>query len=147
MAQRWLVDPELAMISVLSISVFLIGIPIMYYSAGIATVNTAVFEAALIDGANMRQILTIILYPLLENTHYTVILSMLLSSFREFERVYLLTNGGPGGATEISGTYIYKFTKAAGANLGLVCAASLIILGIAFLISYFQIRFSSKQEA
>lgn len=145
-AQRWLVEPPLAYMSVLSISIFLIGLSIMYYSAGISTINMAIFEAALIDGANMRQILLLILFPLLKSTHRTVILSMILSCFREFERVYLLTNGGPGGLTEITGTYIFNFSRSAGSNIGMVCAASLIILCIAFCISYVQIRVSNQKD-
>jgi ABC-type sugar transport system permease subunit len=144
LASRWLVDPILAKASVLSISIFLIGLAIIYYSAGISTINQSVFEAALIDGANMRHMLFMIMYPLLKNTHYTVALSIILSSFREFERVYLLTNGGPGGSTNIVGTYIFNFSRSAGSNIGMVCAASIIILIVAFAISFAQIMVSRR---
>ena len=57
---------------------------------------------------------------------------MLLGGFREMERVFLMTDGGPGGKTEIIGTYIYRATRSAGSNIGLVCAAAIVVLIVAF---------------
>lgn len=144
LCQRWLADPGLAMISVMSVSIFLIGIPIMYYTADMTVISKSVLEAASIDGAKFRHILTMILYPMLKNTHKTIILSMLLGSFREMDRVFMMTDGGPGGATEIIGTWIYRFTRAPGSNLGKVCAASVIVILISFSIGFVQLRIRNK---
>lgn len=121
LAQRWLADPKLAMGAVCSVSIFMIGIPIMYYTADLTTISRSILEAATIDGAGMKDQLLLIIFPVLKNTHKTIILSMLLGGFREMERVYLMTDGGPGGCTEIIGTYIYRATRSAGSNIGLVC--------------------------
>lgn len=144
MAQRWLADPKIAIWSVCSVSIFLIGIPIMYYTADLTTISSSVLEAAVIDGASMRHQLLLVIFPILKNTHKTIILSMLLGGFREMERVFLMTDGGPGGSTEIVGTYIYRATRSAGSNIGLVCAASVIILIVAFMVSFIQLKFISK---
>lgn len=144
-ALRWLADPKLAIWAVCSVSIFLIGIPIMYYMADLTTISTSMLEAASIDGAGMRHQLFMIIYPVLKNTHKTIILSMLLGGFREMERVFLMTDGGPGGSTEIIGSYIYRATRSAGSNIGLVCAAAVLVLFIAFSISYIQIRVSAKE--
>ena len=53
------------------------------------------------DGAKTRHQLFLVIYPMLKNTHKTIILSMLLGGFREMERVFLMTDGGPGGKTEL----------------------------------------------
>lgn len=145
LAQRWLADPGFAMMSVCSVSVFLIGIPIMYYTADLTTINDSVLEAATMDGAKTRHQLFFVIYPMLKNTHRTIILSMLLGGFREMERVFLMTDGGPGGKTEIIGTYIYRQTRSAGSNIGLVCAAAIIILAVAFLISFIQLRLTERK--
>lgn len=145
LAQRWLADPGVAMMSVCSVSVFLIGIPIMYYTADLTTINDSVLEAATMDGAKTRHQLFFVIYPMLKNTHRTIILSMLLGGFREMERVFLMTDGGPGGKTEIIGTYIYRQTRSAGSNIGLVCAAAIIILAVAFLISFIQLRLTERK--
>lgn len=144
LAQRWLADPRLAIFSVCSVSVFLIGIPIMYYTADLTTISDSVLEAATMDGAKTRHQLFLVIYPMLKNTHKTIILSMLLGGFREMERVFLMTDGGPGGKTEIIGTYIYRATRSAGSNIGLVCAATIVVLIVAFLISFIQLRLTEK---
>ena len=144
LAQRWLADPRLAIFSVCSVSVFLIGIPIMYYTADLTTISDSVLEAATMDGAKTQHQLFLVIYPMLKNTHKTIILSMLLGGFREMERVFLMTDGGPGGKTEIIGTYIYRATRSAGSNIGLVCAAAIVVLIVAFLISFIQLRLTEK---
>lgn len=144
LAQRWLADPKLAMWSVCSVSIFLIGISVMYYTADLTTISSSVLEAATIDGAGMRHQLMFVVFPILKNTHKTIILSMLLGGVREMERVFLMTDGGPGGATDIVGTYIYRATRSAGANIGLVCAAAVIILIVAFIIAFIQLKFTSR---
>lgn len=145
LAQRWLADPRLAIWAVCTVSIYLIGIPIMYYTADLTTLNKSVLEAATIDGATMRHQLFFIIYPMLKNTHKTIILSMLLGGFREMERVFLMTDGGPGGSTEIIGTYIYRATRSAGSNIGLVCAASVIVLVVAFIISFIQLKMTKNR--
>ncbi len=145
LAQRWLADPRLAIWAVCTVSIYLIGIPIMYYTADLTTLNKSVLEAATIDGATMRHQLFLIIYPMLKNTHKTIILSMLLGGFREMERVFLMTDGGPGGSTEIIGTYIYRATRSAGSNIGLVCAASVIVLIVAFVISFIQLKMTKNR--
>lgn len=145
LAQRWLADPQLAMFTVCSVSIFLIGIPIMYYTADLTTISTSVLEAATVDGAKMHHQLFLVIYPMLKNTHKTIILSMLLSGFREMERVFLMTDGGPGGATDIIGTYIYRESRSAGSNIGLVSAAALIVLVVAFIISFVQMKLSERR--
>ncbi|MNR62629.1 hypothetical protein D3C85_1847040 [compost metagenome] len=63
----------------------------------------------------------------------------MLGSFREFERIYLMTAGGPGGTTEIISTFIYSFTKR-GTELGYASAASVLVLILAFVIAFIQVR-------
>ena len=55
-----------------------------------------------------------------------------------------MTDGGPGGSTEIIGTYNYRATRSAGSNIGLVCAAAIIVLIVAFIISFIQLKMTSK---
>lgn len=146
LARRWLADPHLAIWAVCSVSIFMIGIPIMYYTADLTTLSRSVLEAATIDGAGMKDQLLLILFPMLKNTHKTIILSMLLGGFREMERVYLMTDGGPGGSTEIIGTYIYRAARSAGANVGIVCAAAIIVLLLAFFLSFIQLKMTEKNN-
>jgi raffinose/stachyose/melibiose transport system permease protein len=146
LAQRWMSQPGLATYSVCSISIYLIGIPIMFYTSGLTTIDASVFDAAKIDGASIKNMLFSVLYPLLKNTHKTVALSLLLGGFRQFERVYMFTGGGPGGSTNILGTYIYGMSRTAGTNVGMVSSAGVLILLVAFAIAFVQMKFLSKPE-
>jgi len=58
-----------------------------------------------------------------------------------------MTDGGPGGSTQIIGTYIYRATRSAGSNLGIVSAAAIIVLLIAFAISFIQMKLANRTSA
>ena len=98
------------------------------------------------DGAKLRHVVTMILYPMLKSTHKTIILSMLLGGFREMDRVFLMTDGGPGGVTEITGIDIYRASRAPGANIGKVCAASVLVLLLSFVVGAVQLQMTKKKN-
>ncbi len=133
----WLTNPTLAYLSVMSIFIYMIGIPMLYYNAELGAIPPSILESARIDGAGLWTMLTRILYPLAANSHKTIIISSILASFRMFESVFLLTNSGPGFATEITGTYIYRFTRQ-GSQVGFVCAAATVVLLIALVFALIQ---------
>ncbi len=137
LAQDWTGNPAAAYVAVFILLTYLIGLPIMYYTADLTTVNTSVLEAAQIDGASSGQMYRLILFPMLRGTHKTVILSVLLGSFRWFELIYFSTNGQPSGGTSIAGTYIYgqMFPSTGSAQIGYASAASVIVLLIAIAVS------------
>ncbi|MBF9018180.1 MULTISPECIES: carbohydrate ABC transporter permease [unclassified Oceanispirochaeta] len=133
---HWLSDPAMAYISVLTISLFMIGIPMMYYQAELATLDKGMFESAQIDGAGFWRITTQIIFPTVIHSHKTIVMTLMLTTFRAFERVYLLTAGGPARSTEITGTYIYTFfAEGGGRNIGYVNAISTLTLILAFVMS------------
>ncbi|MGW4021964.1 carbohydrate ABC transporter permease [Streptomyces sp. NPDC005009] len=138
LAQPWLTDPTLAFGVVAVIFCYLIGLPIMYYTADLSAVPSEVLEAALLDGAGTFRIMRTVVYPMMKSTHITVILSLLLGSFRALEVVLFSTGGGPVGHTEIVGTFLYNFSTDPGPRTGFVAAAAVVVLLIAFLISLVQ---------
>jgi ABC-type sugar transport system permease subunit len=138
-ALNWLIEPNLAIGVVCILFVYLIGLPIMYYVANLSTINTSLIEAAILDGAKTPRLMWEILFPLMKGTHRTIIISTLLTSFRAFDIVFFSTGGGPGGVTEITGTYVYGFSTS-GSNVGYGSAAALIAMLAALLISLIQLR-------
>jgi ABC-type sugar transport system permease subunit len=137
LAQDWTGNTGTAYTAIIVLLTYLIGLPIMYYTADLTTANTAVLEAAMIDGAKTWQMYRLILFPMLRGTHKTVILSLLLGSFRWFEVVYFSTNSQPGGRTAITGTYIYDqmFPSSGGGQIGYAAAASVVVLVVALAVS------------
>lgn len=138
LAQDWLGDPGAAYAAVSVLLVYTIGLPIMYYTTDVAQVNASIMESATLDGASVWQIYRIMLYPMLRTTHITVILSVMLGSFRAFDIIFFSTGGQPGGRTDIVGTYIYKATLGLD-RVGYAAAASILVLLIALAISLVQI--------
>ena len=139
LAQPWLTDPGLAFASVMVLFCYLIGLPILYYTADLSALNTDPIEAALIDGAGTFRIMRSVIFPMMASTHVTVILALLLGSFRALEQVLFTTGGGPAGRTEVVGTFLYRFTTDPGSLTGFVSAAAMVVLALALIISLVQL--------
>jgi raffinose/stachyose/melibiose transport system permease protein len=144
LAMGWLIEPTLAYGVVVILFVYLIGLPVMYYTAAMSTINTSVIEAAVLDGAGTWQIMRQILFPLLRATHKTIIVSTVLMTFRAFDIVFFSTQGGPSGMTEITGTYVYRFSTS-GNNIGYGSAAALLVMIISLVISILQLFMSRSR--
>jgi ABC-type sugar transport system permease subunit len=147
LTQDWLGNEPSAYAALFILLTYMIGLPIMYYTSDLATANTAILEAALIDGARTWQMYRLVLFPMLRGTHKTVILWVLLGSFRAFEVVYFSTQTEPGGRTGITGTYIYTemFPQIGGGQIGYASAASLVVLVVAIGISAVNVVVSRRR--
>jgi len=140
LALHWLSHPTLAYISVIGISLYMIGMPMMYYTAELATISQSMYEAATIDGAGFWDVTRRVIFPSVVYSHKTILITLILLAFRAFERVYLLTMGGPARATEITGTYLYDFFTEGASNVGYVSAVSIIVLGFAFILAFVLLK-------
>ncbi len=139
LAQRWLIDPDLAYGVIMVMFIYLIGLPILYYTSNLSVINTSALESAVLDGANPLRLMSQILFPIMRNTHKTVTLSTVLMSFRAFDIVFFSTGGGPAGRTEITGTYVYNYTTS-GIKVGFGSAAAVLVLLVSLIVSAVQLR-------
>lgn len=80
---------------------------LLSYSA-LQNMPSEIYEAAAIDGANARQVITRVILPMLRPAIAIIFLLRILDSFRTFDSVFILTGGGPGTSTQTVGIYIYK---------------------------------------
>ncbi len=76
--------------------------------AGLQTIPGQLYEAAAIDGAGRVQQFARITLPMLRPTIFVAVLFRALQSFGIFDLVYVMTGGGPGGATETVAVYTYR---------------------------------------
>lgn len=76
--------------------------------AGLQTIPSSLYEASAIDGANRIKTFFRITLPLLKPSILVALLFRTLDAFRVFDLIYVLTGGGPGGATETLSIYAYK---------------------------------------
>lgn len=107
----WLDSADVVWYTIIIISVWRsTGYNMIIYLAGMQDISDSYYEAADIEGANALQKLFHITIPCLSNIHVLVIFLQLINEFKIFSQVYLLTSGGPSGATR---TYIQYFYEVA----------------------------------
>ncbi len=105
----WLSNPTTAMWSVIFVNVWqLTPWVTVICAAGLKALPGDCLQAGLVDGANPRQIFWRIVLPLLKPLLVIVLMIRFIDAFKVFDTVYVMTNGGPGSATEMLPNYIYK---------------------------------------
>lgn len=107
----WLTSPVSAMIAVITANVW-IGIPfnMILMSVGLTTIPTELYESASIDGAGKWRSFRHITLPLLRPTIESVLVLGFIYTFKVFDLVFVMTNGGPVNATQLLSTYSYKLS-------------------------------------
>ena len=131
----WLADPALAMPSVIAVQIWKLY-PVMFIVllAALQNVPKELHEAATIDGANSRQRFWYITLPFIRGTSVIITLLASIWSFKNFDIIYLLTGGGPAGATKVLATLMYQ--KAFwGSEMGYAAAIGVLMLVVLLLIS------------
>jgi multiple sugar transport system permease protein len=88
------------------------GYCMVLYLAGLTIINPAHLEAARIDGARAWQILWHVVLPQLWPAHFIVALVCVVSAFRGFDLVLIMTRGGPYDSSMVLGLYMYEQTFA-----------------------------------
>ncbi len=107
----WLLEPRLAMFSLVFANIW-IGIPfnMILISTGLTTIPQELLEAASIDGANRRQSFFKITVPMLKPVIESVLILGFIYTFKVFDLVFVMTNGGPVNSTHLLSTYSYKLS-------------------------------------
>lgn len=80
----------------------------LVFLAGLQSISGEYYEAAMVDGASDRQIFRHITLPLMKPVMTVGILLRAMEAFKEFDKPYVLTGGGPGNATEVIDLYTYR---------------------------------------
>ena len=136
----WLGDPNLAMPSIIAVSVWkVIGWNMLIYLAGLQGIPDYLKEAAAIDGANRWQTFWKITLPLLQPTTFFIFVTSLIGAFQVFDVVYVMTGGGPANATT---TLVHQIYNAAfkALDMGYAAAMSFVLFGIILVVSLFSMR-------
>ncbi|MBI5115111.1 extracellular solute-binding protein, partial [Candidatus Poribacteria bacterium] len=138
---RWLTDPRVALWSVILTSVARPpGGPILTYLAALDAIPTLLYDAGEIDGASAVKKWLHITVPLLKPTTLFLALTITVASFQVFAQVLVLTDGGPGYATEVIVHRIYT-AAIRDFDFGVASAMSLILFVVIMVASVLQYRF------
>lgn len=120
------------------------GFTMMLFIAGLQGISADYLEAAQIDGASGVQRFWKITVPLLAPSFTIAVITNLIGGLKVFDKVYVLTNGGPGNATQVLGTYVYKSFSAG--FLGKSSAMSLVLTSVVCVITLMINRQMLKRE-
>lgn len=121
------------------------GYYMLIYLAGLQEIPTEQYEAAAIDGATGLQRIIRITVPCLKRTHLLVLFLQAIASFKIFGQVFLITNGGPAGASRTLLQYVYE-TGFTTFQIGQASAASFVLLLVILSVSIVQLRIMNRQE-
>ncbi len=142
----WLGDPNIAMPAVIAVNVWR-GFPFFVITilAGLQTVPQELYDAAKVDGAGVWQRFRQVTWPsILPVVAVTTLFSAILT-FNDFSIIWILTQGGPGNATNVLATLTYKIAIP-GLELGKGVAVSVLMLPILVLLIVLLNRFISRRE-
>ncbi len=139
LAQPWLVNPDIAMFSVIGVDTWKgTGYIMVILLAGLQTIPQEYYEAAEIDGASAIAKLRFITLPLLVPALTVVTVLNLLYGLRVFDIIYVLTGGGPGYATDVVFTAVFdEFSKG---RYGVGTALSSVLFIVMSVAGFFIVR-------
>ena len=135
LAKDWLGTIESAFPAVLIYWIFYVGYYMVIMMADITTIDESYYEAATIDGASDFQQAIHITIPLIRRTSLLTCVTLAsVMGLRQFEQVYMMTNGGPANTTSTIVLYMYK--KLQDSNYGMASASALILIliGVVFIV-------------
>ena len=143
--QQWLYNPDLALHSVVVVRIWKgVGYNMMVFLAGLQSISQELYEVAALDGASAWARFRYITLPLLKPTAFYIFVMACISSFQVFGEIYVMTRGGPAGATRTLIYLIYEeafqYTKMGYAS-ALAFVLFLFVAGIALFNLLFVNRF------
>lgn len=144
--QSWLGDQRIALFSVAFVNIWqYVGYSMIIFIAGLNTIPESLFEAARIDGAGIWGTFRKVTLPLLAPSMTINIVLTTLGSFKVFDLIYLMTNGGPNNSTEVLATLVYRTGFTYG-SMGYATAISTVMLLIIMIIGIIQTTILRSRE-
>jgi len=138
-------SPDSAMWSVMLMGIWRGGpYDMMIILAGLAGIDRGLYEAATVDGANRWQRIVHVTLPGLRPVFTILFILAAIRGFRVFTEVFLMTNGGPNGATEVVMTLLYKLGLEQG-KLG-VGSAGAVLLFLATLVLTLVVQLITRRK-
>jgi ABC-type sugar transport system permease subunit len=140
----WFSTTKWALPGVIIVAVWrFMGYYMIVYLAALQNIPRELHEAASIDGATGPQYFWRIALPSLMPATFFVVLMLTINSFKSFDIIFALTEGGPGTATTLVSNYIYN-NAFIYFNYGRTSATALILFLIVGFITFFQFRMEKK---
>jgi multiple sugar transport system permease protein len=137
---RWFVSIDWALPSIIVMTIWQnLGYTVLIYVAALNAINPSLYEAGRIDGANPFQEFFRITIPMVSPTSFFLLITNIIGSFRVFDQISVITDGGPGDATNVLAYYMYQ-TAFEQYRMGYASSVAWILFVVIFAITMFQKR-------
>lgn len=142
---NWLSDPDLALPGLFAVYVWKqVGYFALFYLAALQALPIDVLEAAKLDGISFWQKLRYIIWPLVSPTTYFVSTIAVLNSLQQVDHIFVLTEGGPNNASNLSLYYVYqqgfKWFKT-----GMASAMTVVLLAVLLTMAILQFVYLERR--
>lgn len=136
----WLGDPQLAIFSLALVQIWThSGQILIIFVAGLQTIPGDLYEVAQIEGANRLQTFRYVTWPMLAPVTIIAVVLTTIQSFKAFDLVFVMTDGGPFYSTEILSSFIYH-QAFQDYKFGYAAAAAVIFMMLIALITFIQFK-------
>ena len=142
----WTASPRLAFVAVVAVDVWQ-WTPFVFLVllAGLQAIPQEPYEAASIDGSSRWQTFRHVTLPLLKPAILIVLLLRTMDLLRVFDQIFILTEGGPGFATEMISLYIYR-TAFRFSDFGYAAAMSFVLLAVTNFVSVVYLKLLQDEK-
>ena len=138
---RWLNDSAYAMNCIVVMNVWKsIGYYALIILSALKAIPTEIYEAATLDNASGFKTFFKITLPMLSPQLFMLLITITTGSFKVFDSVRIMTNGGPGRATQVLCMYIYDYAFQRNNTLGIGSAAGVVLMIILMIITLIDFR-------
>jgi multiple sugar transport system permease protein len=143
----WLTSPEWAMPAVVIVGTWRdMGYYMILFLAGLQTVPRELHEAARVDGASVWQRFVNVTLPCLRPTMFFVTVMLTINSFKIFDLILVMTDGGPGQSTLVMSQFIYRkgFEES---QFGYASAAAVALFFMCIIVTIVQFLWNKKRSS
>ncbi len=142
---KWFTSGKIAMISIVIVTVWRwAGYYMVMLVAGMLDISEQYYEAASLEGAGPWQKFRYITLPELKTVIVFIALMSIIGSFQEFDLFYMITSGGPGTSTYVTGYYMYQ-TAFSSMDMGYASAMSVFLFVVILVFTILQNRVTKSE--
>jgi multiple sugar transport system permease protein len=141
----WAAGPSLALVSLIAFTTWVfVGYDITIFLAGLGNIPTELYDAAKVDGAGGWTLFRSITLPLLSPTTYFLLIFTVIGTFKAFNHVWVMTEGGPADATTTTSVLIFQQLYQAN-RYGPAAALSFILFAVILLLTLVQNQLAGRR--
>ncbi len=142
----WLGEPRIALVSLAFVVIWQnVGFTMIFFLSGLKSISPTIYESAKIDGANHLKYILHIAIPMLRGIIAVVTMLMLIGSFKLFDIIWIMTEGGPADRTQVLSSVIYMYLFQI-RKVGVASSISVIALIIGLIFSLIYLRFARSDS-